>query len=118
MPLFEYSCCDCGKRFTFLSGVIADNSEAACPVCGSHELQKLMSRFARGRSDDARMEAVAKKLESRDLEDPRELSRFAREMGRELSAESGEDMSGEIEEMMEQEARGGSTAGGDDGTIY
>ena len=119
MPLFEFTCQNCRKQFTFLSGVIAENSEPRCPVCGSEDLKKLVSRFTRGRSDDARMEAVAEKMESRDLDDPTELSRFAREMGRELSAESGEDMTGEIEEMIEEESRGGgSTLGGDDGTIY
>ena len=119
MPLFEFVCQNCQKQFTFLSGVIADNSAPQCPKCGSSELQKLMSRFKAGRSDDARMEAVAEKMESRDLEDPTELSRFAREMGRELSAESGEDLSEEIEEMIAEESRGGgSTPGGDDGTIY
>ena len=118
MPLFEFVCRNCHKQFTFLTGMIADNSEPQCPACNSTDLKKLISRFTRGRSDDARMEAVAEKMESRDLDDPKELSRFAREMGRELSAESGEDMSGEIEEMMEEEARGASTPGGDDGTIY
>ena len=118
MPLFEFICQKCQKKFTFLTGVIAENSEPKCPQCGSLELRKLISRFTRGRSDDARMEAVAEKMESRDLDDPKEISRFAREMSRELSAESGEDMSGEIEELIEEEARGGSTSNGDDGTIY
>lgn len=119
MPLFEFVCRDCDKQFTFLTGVISDNSEPRCPRCDSLQLSKLISRFTRGRSDDARMESIAEKMETRDLDDPRELTRFAREMGRELSAESGEDMSGEIEEMIEEESRGGgSTAGGDDGTIY
>lgn len=119
MPLFEFVCQKCGKQFTFLTGVIAENDQPACPECGSAELQKLMSRFRRGRSDDARMESIAEKMESRDLESPGELSRFAREMGRELSAESGEDLSGDIEELIEEESRGGSgAAGGDDGTIY
>ena len=123
MPLFEYSCSRCGKQFTFLSGVIADNDEAKCPRCGSIELNKLMSRFKRGRSDDARMEAIAEKMESRDMDDPRDLRRFAREMGRELSAESGEDMSDEIEQMMEADPDGEMGGGGgsfnsDDGTIY
>lgn len=118
MPLFEFVCQKCRKQFTFLSGVIADNSEPKCPQCGSLELQKLMSRFKAGRSDDARMEAVAEKMESRDLDDAKELSRFAREMGRELSSESGEDLGGEIEELIEAESRGGSTSNGDDGTIY
>lgn len=119
MPLFEFVCQDCQKQFTFLVGVIAGNDEAKCPRCGSQKLQKIMSRFARGRSDDARMEAIAEKMEHRDLDNPGELSRFAREMGRELSAESGEDLSGEIEELIEEESRGGgSTSSGDDGKIY
>jgi putative FmdB family regulatory protein len=123
MPLYEYSCRACGKQFTFLAGVIADNDEAKCPRCGSLDLQKLMSRFTRGRSDDARMEAIAEKMETRDIDDPAELRRFAREMGRELSAESGEDMSEDIEQMIAEESGedkggGGSSSNGDDGTIY
>lgn len=119
MPLFEFVCQKCQKQFTFLTGVIAENSDPSCPRCDSTNLKKLISRFTRGRSDDARMEDVAEKMESRDLDDPKELSRFAREMGRELSSESGEELGGEIEELIEEEWRGkGSTAGGDDGTIY
>lgn len=120
MPLFEFECHQCEKRFTFLTGVIAENHEAKCPRCGSSELKKLISRFVRGRSDDARMDALADKLESSDLDDERAARRFAREMGREMGAETGEDMSDELEELIESEARGddGSAAGGDDGTIY
>jgi putative FmdB family regulatory protein len=126
VPLYEYSCRDCDKRFTFLAGVISENSEARCPRCGSQELSKLMSRVARGRSDDERMEAVAERLETKDLDDPASLRRFAREMGRELSAETGEDMGDEMEAMIEAEARGETDEGGmggsggnsDDGTIY
>ncbi len=119
MPLYEYSCRACGKQFTFLSGVIADNADARCPGCDSAELDRLMSRFARGRSDDDRMEAMADKMESRDLDDPRDLRRFAREMGKEIAAETGEDMSDEMEAMIEEDASGESgVSGGDDGTIY
>ncbi|MBV9863778.1 MAG: zinc ribbon domain-containing protein [Abitibacteriaceae bacterium] len=126
MPLYEYLCQQCSKQFTFLAGVISDNAEARCPRCGSADLKKLMSRVTRGRSDDDRMEAMAEKLETRDLDDPRDLRRFAREMGREMSAETGEDMGDEMEELIEAEARGeldesGGGAGGgsgDDGTIY
>ena len=122
MPLFEFECHQCAKRFTFLTGVIAENDEAKCPRCGSAELKKLISRFVRGRSDDARMDALADRLESSDLDDERAARRFAREMGREMGAETGEDMSDEIEELIESEARGedsGAASGsGDDGTIY
>ena len=127
MPLFEYVCRQCSKQFTFLSGVISDNTEPKCPRCGSLELSKLMSRFSRGRSDDERMEAIGEKLETSDLDNPADLRRFAREMGREISAETGEDMTAEMEAMIEAEASGemgdfggGGSSGssGDDGTIY
>ncbi len=124
MPLYEYVCQQCSKQFTFLAGMIADNTDAKCPRCGSVDLKKLISRVGRGRSDDDRMEAMADRLESADLENPRDLRRFAREMGREIGAETGEDMSDEMEELIEAEARGeldesgGSGGSGDDGKIY
>jgi putative FmdB family regulatory protein len=115
MPLFEYRCQDCGKQFTFLAGVIAENDAPTCPRCQSSALKKLMSRFSRGRSDDARMESLAEKLENSDFDDEGAARRFAREMGREMAAESGEDVSDEIEQLIEMEARGDDTQG-DDGT--
>ncbi|HEX9997129.1 MAG TPA: zinc ribbon domain-containing protein [Abditibacterium sp.] len=123
MPLFEFSCQDCQKRFTFLVGVVADNEAPRCPACQSHNLKKLMSKFSRGRSDDARMDALGEKLESQDFDDPREIRRFAREMGREMGAETGENLSDEMEAMLEEdfddEAAGSAGGGGsDDGTIY
>ncbi len=122
MPLFEFSCLDCGKRFTFLSGVVADNSAPRCPVCQSEKLKKLMSHFARGRSDDARMDAMGEKLEGQNFDDPRELRRFAREMGREMGSETGEDLSDEMEAMIDAESDGEAGGmpggGGDDGAIY
>jgi len=128
MPLFEYVCRQCSKKFTFLSGVISDNSEPRCPRCDSVDLQKIMSRFSRGRSDDERMEAIGEKLETKDLDNPADLRRFAREMGREIGAETGEDMSAEMEAMIEADASGEfdddtaggsySGGGGDDGKIY
>ena len=128
MPLFEYSCRACGKRFTFLSGVVAGNAEPRCPRCDSTELSKLMSRFARGRSDDERFEALAERMETKDLDDASSLQQFAREMGREISAETGEDLTGEMESLIEAEARGENEFGSDgfgaqssnrdDGKIY
>ena len=117
MPLYEYSCRACGKQFTFLSGVVSDNPQAHCPRCDSDDLARLMSRVARGRSDDERMDALAERLENRDLENPRDLRRFAREMGREIGDETGEDVAGEMEELIDADARG-KLGSNDDGTIY
>lgn len=101
MPLFEYSCRACGKQFTFLSGVVADNAAPQCPRCHSLELTKLMSSFRRGRSDDARMENLAARMENSDLDDSSTLARLAHEAGREMSAESGRDLGGSVEALLE-----------------
>ena len=121
MPLFEYACRKCDKRFTWMSGVVAAEQPPHCPACQSADLRKLISRVTRGRSDDARMEAIADRLETQDFDDSRQLRRFAREMGREMGAESGEDLSDEMEELIESEASEGGIPNGsnsDDGTIY
>jgi len=45
MPLFEYRCRDCGKRF---EEVVLGGSQPRCPGCESRKLQKLLSAFAVG----------------------------------------------------------------------
>ncbi len=121
MPLFEYRCRACEKRFTFLTGVVANESAPTCPQCHSADLAKIMSRFSRGRSDDARLDAVADSLESQDFDDPKALRRFAREMGQQMGAESGEDLEDEVEALLAgdgDEAGMSGAMGGNDDTIY
>jgi len=123
MPLFEFRCRDCQKRFTFLTGVVAQEAEPRCPVCHSIQLSKIMSRFSAGRSDDARLDAISDSLDSQDFDDPRALRRFAKEMGQQMGAESGEDLGDEMEAMLSGEDEAGGMGdvgfgGGDDGAIY
>jgi putative FmdB family regulatory protein len=45
MPLFEYHCRDCGKRFeAFVTG----SHRPVCPSCKSEDLEKLVSVFGVG----------------------------------------------------------------------
>jgi putative FmdB family regulatory protein len=44
MPLFEYRCARCDKKFEEL--VSGNSTEIVCPACGSKETQKLPSVFA------------------------------------------------------------------------
>ena len=46
MPLYEYSCRGCGRRFEVLQRVGADHSGVGCPVCGSDDVAKQFSTFA------------------------------------------------------------------------
>ena len=40
MPIYEYSCGECGDDFELL---VFKSDEPACPKCGSKDLQKKMS---------------------------------------------------------------------------
>lgn len=117
MPLYEYRCRTCHRQFTFLYGVVANNTEPRCPQCGGIELSKLISRVQRLRSDDERLERLADPAHLGDLDDPRNLHRFARTLGRELGAETGTDLSDDFDQLLDEEERGESAAGADE-TIY
>lgn len=120
MPIFEYTCNACAniRKFSILVGVVADVAPPACPKCGSTDLKKAVSRFARVRSEDEALDALADRADSADLDDPATMRRFMKEM----ASEMGEDMEGEdfeqmMEEAMDEEAGGGSggeAAGSDD----
>ena len=119
MPIFEYTCNQCRRTFSALVGVVANASPPACPRCGSDDLKKLVSRFARVRSEDEAMDALADAADSADLDDPRTLRRFMKEMGKGMDDEmGGEDVDEMIEQAMDDEASGESagdtTTGGFD----
>jgi putative FmdB family regulatory protein len=51
MPLFEYECRGCGKRFEHLTRA---DRQPACPGCSSADLAKLFSVFAAQSSTPAK----------------------------------------------------------------
>jgi putative FmdB family regulatory protein len=51
MPIYEYRCAACGKRSSTLLASYS-SPDPACPHCGKHELERLVSTFATVRSED------------------------------------------------------------------
>jgi putative FmdB family regulatory protein len=47
MPLFEYSCAECGRRFELL---MREGVMPVCPACRSEHVEKQFSAFAVGAS--------------------------------------------------------------------
>jgi putative FmdB family regulatory protein len=43
MPIYNYSCRDCGADFDLL---VFPSETPACPTCGSEKLERLLSRIA------------------------------------------------------------------------
>lgn len=107
MPIYEYVCSNCQRKFRKLVGVVATPSPLECPKCRSTDVNKLISRFSRVRSEDEAMDAMADDMEAiGDSDDPKALRSLMRRMGSEL----GEDMDQEFEQMMEEETSGGGPA--------
>jgi putative FmdB family regulatory protein len=49
MPIYEYACTPCGKSFEELVIRKSDEADVKCPVCGSAEILRQMSRPAAAR---------------------------------------------------------------------
>ena len=97
MPLFEYTCDHCHKRYTVLIGMTAAGDTGTCPHCGGDRATKRVTRFARGRGDDDLMDDLADPTSMGDMDDPKAMRRWAKEMGKEM----GEDLGDDFDEYMD-----------------
>ena len=104
MPIYEYRCADCKRKFSALIGMTAEPDDSKCPHCQSLNTSKLVSRFARYRSEDDRIDAMADRLEAMgEPESPAQMREVMKELGKAMD----DDASDEIEEMFEADMEGG-----------
>ena len=52
MPVYTYSCKDCGAKFDLLIGVTSEKLELKCKKCNSKDINRLLSKFSIGGSRD------------------------------------------------------------------
>ena len=114
MPIYEYDCADCRRRVSLLVMRISNPETPRCPRCGGERLTRLMSRFARLRSEEDRLEALADPSAMGDIDenDPRSVARFIKKMGSEMGEDTGEDWDQMVDEAMEEEAGGAEEGAG------
>ncbi len=43
MPVYDYKCLACGHVFELLAHISGDNDKYKCPVCGSYQLDRMLS---------------------------------------------------------------------------
>lgn len=112
MPIYEYRCGACQRRFSVLTLRASERPRPKCPRCDSKRAERLMSRFAMPKSDEARLDRLADPGSLGDLDenDPRSMGKWMRKMGKEVGEEFA---SSDFEEMVDEMEQGG--AGGDDG---
>ena len=113
MPIYEYRCRKCGKRFSVLTLRVSETPKPECTKCGGTSADRLMSRFAMPKSDDARADAMSdpSNLSGLDENDPKSVARWMRKMGKEM----GDDLGGEDFDQMMDEIEDGDGGEGDGG---
>jgi putative FmdB family regulatory protein len=119
VPLYEYQCTACRKRVTVLTLRVGEEVHPTCDRCGSTALERLMSRFAMPRSEEARLDALSdpSTLGGLDENDPKSVGRWMRRMGGELGDELGGDDLQEMVDGIESGADAGEAGGrADDGS--
>jgi putative FmdB family regulatory protein len=103
MPLYEFVCEKCGNKFTWLLGMISDPTPPTCDRCGAAEARrKEVSRFVRTRSEDETLDSLADPDSIGDIDDPRTMRKWAKEVSKGI----GEDLGDDFEEMIESEMEG------------
>lgn len=112
MPIYEYACQDCHRKSSVLVLNPRNPSPATCRHCGSLKLERLLSRFAAPKSEEARLESLADpaNLGEIDENDPQSIARVMKKMGQEM----GENVD-DIEAMMDQADDGEGVSEGTDG---
>jgi putative FmdB family regulatory protein len=114
MPIYEYRCRKCRKRFSVLTLRISEKPDVQCPQCSGRAADRLMSRFAMPKSEAARLDALSDpgSLGDLDADDPKSVGRWMRKMGSEM----GDELGGEDLDEMIDEIEGGddSDGGGSD----
>jgi putative FmdB family regulatory protein len=100
LPIYEYRCQGCKKRVSIFWRTYSDAEDGAavCPRCGGTDLTRLISRVRVIRSEDSRLDDLSDFSDVPDFDenDPRSLGRWMRKM----SAETGEDLGPEFDEVV------------------
>ncbi len=108
MPRYGYHCRNCGRKFRkFMSYADYGSLQVVCPYCESTDLKRLLDRVRFLKSEDARMDDLDSMFSSPDAlegleDDPQAMGRMIRKM----SAEMGEDLGEEFEEVVDRLEKG------------
>jgi putative FmdB family regulatory protein len=104
MPLYEYRCLECKRRFdVFMTYAEYGNKTVVCKHCGSQQVTRKIGRIRIAKSEDSRLDDFSDPSSLEGLEDdPVALGKMMRKM----SGELGEDMPPEFDEVVDRLEKG------------
>jgi putative FmdB family regulatory protein len=100
MPIYQYRCINCKKRFeVFLSYKEYGVKNILCPNCASDQVQRRIGRIRIAKSEENRLDDLTDTTNLEGLEnDPRALGKMMRKMSNEM----GEDVGPEFNEVVDR----------------
>ena len=102
MPTYDFICNNCNQRFdVFLTFAEYGKQTVTCAHCKSKNVRRRMTKVRIAKSDESRMESVADGFEGLE-NDPREMGRVMRKMGKEM----GEELPPEFNEVVDRLEKG------------
>jgi putative FmdB family regulatory protein len=111
MPIYEYRCRECSRVSSFLLLNLKDPFVPVCRQCGSHSLERVLSRVHVRLSEETRLERLAdpSAWSGLDENDPKSVAKVLKKMGQEM----GEDFPGEVDQVVEEamDSQAGDAAG-------
>jgi putative FmdB family regulatory protein len=104
MPIYEYRCQECRRISSFLVMNLKELFVPVCQRCGSHSLERILSRVHVRLSEETRLERLADPAQWSGLDenDPKSMARMLKKMGLEL----GEDSAGEVDQLVDEAMAG------------
>jgi putative FmdB family regulatory protein len=108
MPLYDYFCQDCQKRFdVFITYAEYGSRPVTCPHCQSGNVRRRIPRIRVAKSEESRFDSMAGDLSDpaamAGLEnDPQAMGRVMRKMGKEM----GEELPPEFNEVVDRLEKG------------
>jgi putative FmdB family regulatory protein len=77
MPIYEFTCQDCGRLTSIFVKSMVSSYETVCQHCGGKKLERTVSRFAYHKSEQTILEehgSEPRRVE--DYKDPRQIGRW------------------------------------------
>jgi putative FmdB family regulatory protein len=108
MPLYDFFCQNCQKRFdVFMTYDQYGSRMVTCTTCGSKNVRRRLPRVRVAKSDDSRMESLAGDFSDPSAlagleKDPQAMGRLMRKMGKEM----GEELPPEFSDVVDRLEKG------------